>query len=1044
MIDFVKLDQVSIAARAGALDGSLAYASVYLQHQDLIAQTALSGLRGLEQTLSQTGVYGQAVRALEEASDRIDEANIEAFKDPFTSASSGLQSQHTTATTNGLRNQGWPFVNTSQNIKNTVQNAVNGTDATKPERGLANSVYQAIGELELASYYLVNQADPSATRHHATNSLNNATTARNNAQALWNTLNAENPKPTARLNATQNVINAANDVINHSNSVLNFVNNEPIAIIRSHSATTHDLGDGYSLSTWGNSGYMTLTDANGAGVIISPNGTTKDINGGSTSSFSSTTTFVLDNRTKVTINPGAPANVLITRGIHAFTISNVNGNAWPSVGSYTDLNGRDVDRASGDGNIYRPNGSAASWLNQGTASGNELRLDPTDVAISADMQSFITQMGFADYDYDGDGKLNNIELMVIADRTAVMIKQIQDAYEQALAKVALANKALEELNQIIELLRKQADRQGESRSNDNAATKAELQAVERRLVAALQLLQGNTAEPPIQGDIQASATNVLGQLTSITQSGGLVPSLTNTSSTPPPTSTTETPTPNTFTGTSGQPTNGTSTDPLGDSLRRASRLLSGILGGGNLNILELPPKPSETPGTTPPEDTATVVNGETVPVGTPTHLTGEGAPTPGSESPQSQPTGTTQNTPLTSTGATQAPGSTAPQRTGNLLADLLTQLSGLEGSPPTSANASNLSLGLETLLTSLTQLGVFAQLEQNVSAGSSDLLQSLAQLLGSASGEPVTQPPKPSALTSLLGALAQLGAALQPPEGQVPALPQQTTPASSSLLPASVQQLFALLTGQSASSLPPLSATAQQVADILQGQAALGSAGAQQGSGSTGFETGGLAKLSRAVEQLNLVLQGLAELGSAGAGQSTRNGTAQPPTTAELRLGLQSLFAALSTSGLLGSNTAQQPTSTSGNGTGSITFQNNNTQLISSIANNFLTDPELLKIIRENLRQAQQTEQRQLNQASNLFTQSQEIVQKFVALIQEDDLVREVVKSDNLSDEQQALFDNRMTELRKDWGIDWGSSQDNTPTSQSNLVTRAVQSGTMV
>lgn len=191
-------------------------------------------------------------------------------------------------------------------------------------------------------------------------------------------------------------------------------------------------------------------------------------------------------------------------------------------------------------------------------------------------------------------------------------------------------------------------------------------------------------------------------------------------------------------------------------------------------------------------------------------------------------------------------------------------------------------------------------------------------------------------------------------------------------------------------------------------------------------------------------------LGSADPGQSVGNANAQAYSATELRLGLQSFFAALS-GPPSGKNSTGIPNQALAPDTSPIIVnevtpapQSNFTQAVSVIAGNFQTDPELMKILQDNLSQALQNQQRQLSQATTLFTQSQEIVQKFVSLIQEDDLVREVVKSDDLSDEQQAIFDTRMTELRKDWGLEWGSDDNRTPASQSNLVSRAMQSGMMV
>ncbi|GAA5149666.1 hypothetical protein GCM10023213_47680 [Prosthecobacter algae] len=1043
-MEILKIDQLSVAARAGALDGSLAYSSIFTQHQDLITQSALSGLRGLEQTLSETGIYAQAIRSLKEASLKIEEANIEALKDPFTAASGGLQSQHTTAVVNGMRTQGWPYRTTAQNLQSTAQNAVNGTGSANPERGYANSVKQTADELELAAAYLVNQADPNAAKFHATNALNNATTARNNASNLLGQLSGMNPVPTSRYNATYEVMREAQKVIDHASSVLSFVNYAPIVQIRSQTPTVHDLSGGYSLSTWGNSGYWTLTDAAGEGILVHPNGSVDNLKGGAGWKFDHTSTFVLPNQTKITVNPGSPGDLLISRGVHAFTIGNLNGNAWPSVSSYSTLNGRDADRSTNDGYILELDGNAGRWRNNGNFLGdaggreiiatsplsNELRLDPTDVAISSDFQAFITEMEISDYDYDGDGKLNNIELMDVAIQTESYIRQIQEAYEQALARIAAANQALNELNEIIELLRKQTDKSTEERGVDNAAAKSELQAIERRLVAALQLLQGNTLIDPLQGNIETSASNVLGQLSALTQSGGLVPALPPTSSSLSPGTQTETGTPT----TTEQPANTPNNDPLGDSLRRAGRLLSGILGGGNLNILELPPTP-QPPGVTTTGLETGGTNQEMIQTGS----------TPVNEGSQSL-------SDISLTPTMKSESVTAPED--NALAGLLTQLTSLDPATPMSVNPQNLSLGLEALLTTLAQLGVFSPANQK---SLTDLLQTPGSSVNAPTGQPIptdtentispqgleTNSPQipATSLLEFLRSLEQLGAILEQvdraTESPLSLPPQPTQTPSSTLpsLPISAQQLLESLTGKSASQLPSLM---PQLADIVSGKAQIGTADTITGQSTA---PGTSRDLSRSSQQLMLVLQGLAALGSAGAGQSTGTSGSQIPTAPEIGLGLQSLLSVLGTYGLVGNNSPASSIVSAGTGA---VFQPSGSQALGTITGNFQTDPELMKIIEENLSKALQTQQRQLSQASSLFTQSQEIVQKFVMLIETDDLVREVVKGDDLSDEQQAHFDDRMKDLRKDWGMEWGSTEENTPASQSNLVSRAVQSGMMV
>lgn len=1039
-MEIIKVDQLSVAARAGALDGSLAYASVYEQHRTLISQTALNGLRGLEQILSETGVYGDAMRTLKEAASKIPEANELALRDPFQAASTSLRDQHNNATLNGLRTQGQGYRSTAQGIQGSANYAASLTTA-EPEKGYAASVQWAANVLELSTAYLVNQGDPSMSRYHANEMLNTALDMRNKTQDLLNQILRMNPVPWDRYNAVSQVNYAANQAVNHAYSVLDFVNNNPIAQIRSYPPTTHDLGGGYSLSTWGNSGYWTLTDAGGAGILVRPNGMVDNLNGGPGWKVDSTSTFILPNETKITINPGSPADLLISRGVHAFTIGNLNGGAWPNAGSYTDLNGRVIDRATNDGHVLEMGGNAGSWRNGGNQLGDtgsreviattplthEEKKDPTDVVISTDMQNFITQMGLEDYDYDGDGRLNNIELMEVANQMISYIKSIQDAYEQALTRLAQANQALNDLNTLIEQLQEEEERSSEGRLNDAANARSDLQVIERRLAEALQALQG-LGSGPQQGDIETNATQVLHQLTGITQNGGLpveTPTSSNSSTSVSPTST----------GNTTPPT-GNAPDPLGDSLRRAGRLLSGILGGGNLNILELPPKST---GTTS-DSTGT----------TPTGPTGTG-------------TGTTVILPDTT--------STVPTVTNTPTSSPLSQLVATQpvadGPPPT---VPDLTAGLETLMSALTQTGLFEPAPTQGS-GTNDVLQMLAGLLAlpTASSETVPQDastpsnglqPLPTSATTpsspelrqFLSVLSQLGVALRETSGETaPQQPQLGSTVSNSLsqqqtspLPPSVQQLLELLTGKPPSSLPPLSVTSQQVAAILAGTASLGSAGVTQSSGSGMGETGGLARLSRTEEQLLLVLQGLAALGSAGSGQSSGTQGSQAPTATELRLGLQAFLSAFVGLGILGNS---QPSSSPTSGGGGVVFQSggsSSTQAISTITGNFQTDPELLKIIEENLSKALQTQQRQLSQAGTLFTQSQEIVQKFVTLIKEDDLVRDVVKSDDLSDEQQTDFDKRMQDLRKDWGVEWGGPDSHTPASQSQLVSKVMQSGMMV
>lgn len=918
-------NELSAAARAGALDASLAFTTVHNEQRELVAQTAISGLMGLQAILSETGIYGAAIANLQEASDSIELANVEAQKDPILVGTSANQTTAQNAVNAGRQaqvNRLFPGITAAQTAAN---NALSGTANGTAEKTAATDVKNAAADV-----YAANQALYNGDASQVQSAYNKASAAKTAAQAAYDAA------PTARKPAALAVLNAANQTLAAAQTVVD-LRNSPTGQLIGVTPTTTNLGNGYLLSTWGSTGLVTLVSPDGSGgIIIKNDGSVDKLDEtGKGWKFDNTSTFILPGDTKVTFNPGTPADLLVTRGIHAFKVENIRPGQAVDASDTTSLNGRVEDRASNDGHIITPRaGDSSAWQINGGLLGdagsretvatsavtNELKLDPTDVAVSQDLLAFISSLGLTSTDYDGDGKLNNEELAELSLYVAKYVEQLQEAYNAALANVTQANGALFDLNEMLDVLRRENENKLDERSAESAENRAVLQSIERRLVSALQLLRGGeTTEPAsrLPGGIEASAERVLNQLTSFGQGG--VQSLASAPAGSPPA---------VSPGTSSQPTAGSGSptaDPLGDSLRRASRLLSGL--SSNLNILDLPPAAETAPA-------------------------GEASPL------------------LTSL---------------NELATALAALPAQLGSE-TALNPEDLSAGLQGLLTALDEAGVLDLASLQGETGLEGLLQGLTQLLGGTLGSGLGSGPAADSLLSFLGTLAQFGSATQ--------------------------------------------AVAPQAGQTTPGQVE------QAGTGS-------LAPQSRTAEQLQLVLAGLASLGSAGAGQSTGNQGADAPTSAELRLGLQSFLAALAAFGVFGSNQAQDQNAALA-GTGGISFQSGNTQQIATITGNFYTDPDLLKQIKSNLNKALQVQNDQLSRASTLFSQSQEIVQKFVSLVKEDGLVRELVQSDELSDEQQEMFDGKMTELRKDWGLEWGSDDNRAPASQSALVSRAVQSGMMV
>lgn len=897
---------LSAAARAGALDASLAFNTLHNEQRELLSQTAISGLQGLQSILSSTGLYGSAISSLQEATESIDLANAEAQKDPIKAGTATQRQQVENAVNAGRQAQVNRLYGDIDAARTAAGNALNGTAANTAERTAANQVKDAADAVRAA-----NQAFYNGSTSQVQSAYNSAVSARNAAQSAYNSA------PDNRKAAALAVLNAANQTVAAAQQVVD-LKNTPTGRLTGITPEVTDLGNGYQLSTWGSTGLVTLTSPDGSGgIIIQNDGSVDKLDEtGKGWKFDTTSTFVISGETKVTVNPGTPANILVSRGIHAYEVSNLQPGQAAATTAYDELNGREADRASNDGHIIRPRASDSSaWELNGqllgdagsrevvatTAVTNELKLDPTDITVSPDLLAFINGLGLTSTDYDGDGKLNNEELAQLSTYIATYVQQLQEAYNQALANISQANGALFELNEMLDALRRENENKLDEQSAESAESRALLQAIERRLVSALQLLRGTETAgpngappPPVPGGIEASAERVLNQLNAVTQGGVQALITSQPPATPPPAS----PAPGSSPQPAEPPQGQAAPDPLGDSLRRASRLLSGL--SSNLNILDLPP----------------------------------------------------------------AAGSSAPAATPQLpaaLGDLATALVGLAGSP--GLDASGLEGGLQSLFAALGQAGVLDLSALPMGGSLPDLLGSLGQLLG---GLP-PQATAPEDLTSLSGFLNSL-------------------------------------------------------------------------AGLGGSAPGGSSSNSTEV-QLQLVLAGLAALGSAGADQSTGTQGSTAPTPPELRLGLQSLLAALSVPGLFPPQAGQPPLGSLG-AAGS--FTSGNTQPIATISGNFYTDPELLKQIEANLNRALQVQNEQLSRASTLFTQSQEIVQKFVSLIKEDNLVRELVQSDDLSDDQQQVFDDKMTELRKDWGMEWGSDDNRAPASQSSLVSRAVQSGMMV
>lgn len=131
-----------------------------------------------------------------------------------------------------------------------------------------------------------------------------------------------------------------------------------------------DLGDGYSLQLNENKSEMTITNANTGETTRIWGDPHVDVNGQHVYDFWGTTTFTLDNGTKITINTeqgqGNPnvyyaSSVAITKGDQAIEVTGLSEQKLGDLEISMGNNGRALDRANDDGFVLHENDSGAGW-----------------------------------------------------------------------------------------------------------------------------------------------------------------------------------------------------------------------------------------------------------------------------------------------------------------------------------------------------------------------------------------------------------------------------------------------------------------------------------------------------------------------------------------------------------------------------------------------------------------------------------------------------------------------------------------------------------
>ena len=939
------------------LDGALAFNFILNETQELISSSALSGLKGLREAMGTGGQIAEAFRQLEQVTKDLGAAVEAENKNQFSAGNSTTALAVATAVDNSLKSQTSGVV-TSANAAVSVANVSdNGGSAAAKAKDAADLNRQAADDLAAGdSQAGRSKANSAAVKageavSAAGDELAAAKSQRDTAQDQVNGLdaqlqaaqNANPPNPaliaslTADRNAAEVALNAAQQTVNRAQALLTAAQtvqtaadatlalaNSPIALIDSETPTAYDLENGFTLSTWGSSGYWTLIDENGEGIIVSPDGQVDPLDGsGEGWQFFNVSTFVLPDGAKITVTPGSSASLQVTRGNALLELDDLGPGAVPSVVG-PKKGGRAADQGQNDGHIFTTSGAGSQWQNGSNTLGvagnreqvatspiaNELRLDALDVQIPEGLRAYLEKIGF-DFtanDYDGDGKLNAQELALAADSVARSTESFSAMHRAVLAATAEGVEALLELNLFLENLMRGVDDAQQDRKSLSSEEAAVADSILERLNAAFAGLGAIPSPALAQSASQPGnqAQNLPSELaTIIDQASSLSP---------------------------GQV---------------AARVVSALGQLGTGPVLA-------------PDQLAEKVAARL---------------------------------------AGLAAGGPRADEFGNLIGELgvlLAQASGSGelGNAVRGALTRQIAELLEARLGGALPPGAIGELAQQISGV-------LAQAAGDGD---ISLAGVSEKIAGLLGAAAAQGG-----------LTGDTIATLS-------RQLAAFLPRILADAALPNGGLIAFIQGFVTAVAKGGDAAAnsETGSGAAGDASGNaLRRAGRLISgySLNPRIEAFAQALNEQAQEATG-----PKVSGAAAGGGSSLLGGLGGT-LLGGGDVRE------------------------ILGNLKTDAEVLEQVQRNLDAATRSQGELLGQAENVFVRAQEAVERFFLLISDNQLLREIVFAEDLSEADSEVFMEKMNALYRNWGIEWGSTDEGgprTPEVEAQLVNKAISSGMMI
>jgi hypothetical protein len=164
-----------------------------------------------------------------------------------------------------------------------------------------------------------------------------------------------------------------------------------------------DLGDGYTLDLNENNSEITIKNANTGETTQIWGDPHVNVDGQHAFDFWGTTTFQLENGTKITINTeqfaGNPdmyvaSGLTITKGAQAIEVKGISQNELGDLSVTQSTNGRQLDDRTRDGFVLKENASGSGWRSQLTGQvATQADLDATKVGAAYGPGSEMPSLG---------------------------------------------------------------------------------------------------------------------------------------------------------------------------------------------------------------------------------------------------------------------------------------------------------------------------------------------------------------------------------------------------------------------------------------------------------------------------------------------------------------------------------------------------------------------------------------------------------------------------------------------------------------------------